>query len=136
LIKVICFVNTVVEDPFKICEGLFSFIAVIAQAQTDRCRVAWPNRGLVIRRGLRAFILGIDRLLIAVNDVVVDSVFGVVRTVREVEQSLRVCIVFGKEKFRRAVTVQPAFANSVVIELDDAFVRTAQPWFRRAVLVP
>ena len=77
--------------------------------------------------GLGAGMLGIDRVLSAVNDVVVDAIFDVRRSVLHSEQSAGIGFVLGEEQLRRAFTMKPAIAVIWVIQLDRDDVRPDVP---------
>ena len=63
--------------------------------------------------------------MIAVNDVFVDGVFEMARTVRKVEETLSVRIIFCKEQLGRAITIQPPLGKLDIIEFDKIFARAA-----------
>ena len=68
--------------------------------------------------GLRADMLRIDRFRGAVNDVGVNAVFHVGRTVLDSKQSAGIGLVLGEEQLRRAFTMQPAVTWLIMIQLD------------------
>src|SRR5918993_4497319 len=137
LIELISFLNSRAKDLFKICESLLSFIVTaIGQPQTDGCSLAWANCQFVISGSFRAPLLGINRLLIAVNHEVVDTVFHIGRTVPVAKEPLRIRLVFRKQQLRFAITVQPAFAEFGVVEIYSSRVGFAQAWSRYPILVP
>src|ERR1700687_4768727 len=72
----------------------------------------------------RANMFEIDRFLDTVHDIVVDSVFDEASEILDSKQPSSIRLVFGKEKFRRAFTMEPAgIGLSVVhwrkVQFDD-----------------
>ena len=104
-IELVSFVNTIWSKILSKSAKASCSAGCHGQPQMDRCSFAGRNRQLVVRRRLRAFMLRIDCLLIAVNDVFVDSVFNVVRTVCVVEETLSVRVVLREEQLGSAVAV-------------------------------
>ena len=99
-------------------KGILAFEIGVGQAQTDNDRLTRTNRELVVGCGLRADMLRIDRFRGAVNDVVVNAVFHVGRTVLDSKQSAGIGLVLGEEQLRRTFTMQPAVAWLIMIQLD------------------
>ena len=119
MIKLIRFVNSRVEVLFKLRESLVCAVTGVRQAQADRSRLARGNCQFVICGCFSARLFGINSVLIAVNDVVVDPVFEVMGTINEVEEPLSVRVVLGEEQLRIGVAVQPAFTELTVIKFDS-----------------
>src|SRR5258708_36452357 len=87
---------------------VLAFEIGVSQAQADDDCLARTNRQLVVGCGLCAGMLRIDRIRGAMNDVVVNAILHVGRTVLDSEQSAGIGFVLGKEQLRRAFTMQPA----------------------------
>src|SRR5574341_834823 len=83
---------------------------LISQSQTNSRRLTRGNRQFVIRPGLGPFGFGIHCLLIAMDDIIVNAILCVTRSVCEIEEPPCVGIVFSEQQFGRAFTVQPALA--------------------------
>ena len=62
-------------------------------------------------RGLGPFLLRVHRVLLAVDDVVVDAVLDVGTAVGNAEDALRVGFVLGEQQRRVAVAVEVALAQ-------------------------
>ena len=81
-------------------------------------------------------MFGIDRLPIALNDVIVDAVFHEMRTVRGIEEALCISVVFREEQLRRVIAVQPSLTQRAVIEFDSVSRNFAQAGSRLFVAIP
>ncbi len=73
-----------------------------------------------MRGGLGAHRLGSNRPRNPSNDVVVYAVLHARVAVFQSEQAFDIGFVFGEEQFRRAVIIEPAFAQARVIEFNRA----------------
>src|SRR4029077_16769343 len=74
---------------------------------------------------------GIDRFFDTVNDMIVDPVFDEASEILNPKQPSSIRLVFGKEKFRRALTMEPAgIGLSLVhwrkVQFDDGIGRGAR----------
>ncbi len=58
------------------------------------------------------------------HDVIVDAVFDVAGTIREVEEPLSVRIILREEQLGCAVTIEPPLAE-IATEFDNVFTRAA-----------
>src|SRR4029079_11437501 len=82
------------------------------QTQFRRRSSAGGNRKPVMRRDLRTGLVGIDGMLLTLDDVIIDAVFhigtgvGIFR-----KEPLVVGFVFGKEQRRFTLAVQQVFAQ-------------------------
>ena len=82
-----------------------------AEAQSNRNRGAGFHGQGIVGRDLGARVLGVDGLLDAVDDVVVNPVLDVRRPVRHANQPLGVRLVLGEKQRGRAVGIEEALAE-------------------------
>ena len=74
------------------------------EPEPERPRLGGRDREGVVRGGLRALLLGIDRLPATVDDTEVDAVLDEGRPVGGLEETLGVGLVLGEEERGRAFT--------------------------------
>src|SRR5215469_3419080 len=79
----------------------------------------------VLSGHFRAHETGIDSGLVAVDDVLMESVFYVRRAILGVEEARKVCFVFREEQIGAAGAEQPALAILPVLQLDATAPRNA-----------
>src|ERR1051326_358953 len=89
-VKLIGFTKTIGEYLVELCEGFSVIELLISSSQADRRSCTCADGQLVIRGRFGASLFWIHCLLVAVNDVFVDRVFEVTRTIRVIEQPLSV----------------------------------------------
>src|SRR5262245_61616419 len=114
LIELVSFVNPFRKDLIEILKCKLSVPEVlVSQPQFNRCRCAGRDREFVVRRGLSPAGFGIHSSTVSVNHIFIDTVLNVVCSVCEIEQALRVCVVFSEEQFMRIDTVKPPVTKSM-----------------------
>jgi len=75
----------------------------VGQSQPNRMGLTRRDRHHVMRRSLRSDESGIDRLLAALHDIVVDAVFDIRGTIVFTVETLGVRFVFSKQQRRQAL---------------------------------
>ena len=83
----------------------------IRQAETDHSGSAGRHGDPIVGGGLRPHLLGIDRPVLTVDDVVIDSILDERRAVRDAEDSQSIRLVLGEEERGIALAVQEPFAE-------------------------
>ena len=91
----------------------------VGQPQPHGLPLARVDRQAIVRRRLRSLVLRIDRVILAVNDAVVDAVLDVGRAIGNAENTLRVRFVFGEQHRHFAFAVEIAVAKFWIHGLDD-----------------
>jgi len=119
-IKLIRLALTNGEEAVETVEGGLRSLREInvSKSQTNGDGLPGGNLELVMRRGFRAFALGIYRASITVDNIVGDAVFHIRLSVGDSVQPLVVGLVFCEQQLRGALAYQPALAQSRVIQLD------------------
>src|SRR5271165_1321419 len=84
-------------------------------------RLSCPYIQLIMCRRLGSCFLGVDRVVISVNDVVIDSVLDVTRVVGRAEDPLVVGLVFGEQQRDISLAVQIPLPQIGVRHCDDLY---------------
>ena len=95
----------------------------VAEPQTQGCRLARCHRRVIVGGRFRSRFRRVHGVLCAMNDIVVDPVLDSGRAVLGAEKLLRVGFVFGEEKLRLALAVEPAIAVIVVMDFERGDLR-------------
>ena len=118
------------ERLFETAKGIFCRGG--RQTQPDRLAATAGHLEGIMRRGLGPRLGGIHRLALSRDNVGVERILDIGRSIRLVPQTLRIAFVFGEEQLRGAIAIEPIFAQLVVFGLDGTRCYLAQ---RRLAIV-
>src|ERR1700688_2580906 len=116
-IKFVSFFASLGESMVEILTELLGSSRV-CQAEADGLRFARTNDEVVARRGFGSDAVWINRVLGAMDYVVVDSVFHITRAVVMSVETACVGFILGEQQFRFALTCQSAAAVLWFLHLD------------------
>ena len=91
-----------------------------AEPEPNHLAFAGRHVQVIMRGGLRPFLLGIHGLLATVDDVVVDAILDVWAAIGDAENALGVRFVFGKEQWHGPLAREVALPQFGIDGLDDS----------------
>src|SRR2546422_334421 len=98
---------------------------MITEAEPHRARFTCCKHKMIMSCHLGPYLRGVDCLLFAMHNVVVDAVFDVRGSIWNAVQSFSVGLVLGKEQAWSTFAVEPTFAkiaSSCHVGVVDVFV--------------
>ncbi len=112
-----------VADPafeylLEIAEGIFYLGG--RQPQADRLAAAAGHFEDIVGRGLGPHLGGIHRLALSRDDVIVERILDVGRSIGLAPETLRIALILGEQQLRSSIAIQPVLAQFMVGGLNDA----------------